>query len=91
MSSEANLERHFMREVKLRGGWAIKMNPIGLRGIPDRLVLMPGGRVIFVELKTDRGRLSKIQQAVHRKLLALGMTVETLKGRGDIDEWLENF
>ena len=67
------------------------MNPIGLRGIPDRLVLMPGGRVIFVELKTDRGRLSKIQQAVHRKLLALGMTVETLKGRGDIDEWLENF
>ena len=86
---EAALERYFCAEVKARGGWAIKLNPLGLRGIPDRLVIMPGGRIIFVELKTDRGRLSKIQKAVHRKLLGLGCTVEVLYGRIQVDAWLE--
>lgn len=84
---ERNLERHFRLEIKARGGWAIKFT--GVAGLPDRLVILPGGRIEFVELKTDTGRLSKIQKAVHRKLLRLGVTVTVLKGRKEVDEWLE--
>ncbi len=89
MTLEKNLEKRFREEVRLRGGWAIKLT--GTAGIPDRLVMMPDGQVWFIELKTDTGRLSKIQKAVHRKLDLLGCNVETLKGKEGIDEWLENF
>ncbi len=83
---ESNLERRFVREVKARGGLALKMS--GMAGIPDRLVLLPGGRVVFVELKTDGGRLSKIQRHVIAMLSRLGCEVEVLYGRDQIDEWL---
>ncbi len=86
-SRESNLERYFRIEVKKRGGWAIKFR--GVAGIPDRLVILPGGRIVWVELKTEKGRVSKIQKAIHRKLLAMGCEVEVLKGRAEVDEWLE--
>lgn len=85
---ERNLERRFREEVARRGGWAIKFT--GLAGLPDRLVIWPGGRIDFVELKTETGRVSKIQRAVHRKLTNLGVTVEVLHGREQIDEYLDN-
>lgn len=83
---ERNIERKFRDEIKLRGGMAIKLT--GLAGIPDRMVLMPGGKITFVELKTSTGRKSKIQHAVQAKLIALGFDVETLYGHKDVDEWL---
>jgi len=84
---EKRLEAYFRAEIKARGGWAIKM--LGIAGLPDRMVLMPGARIYFVELKAEGGRTSKIQQAVHRRLLALGFVVEVLTGRQEIDGWLE--
>lgn len=53
-------------------------------GVPDRLVLLPGGRVIFVELKTDTGRLSTLQEFVHGRLRRLGMDVQVLYGRDEV-------
>ena len=82
---ESRLERYFRQEVVQRGGWTIKLT--GTKGIPDRLVMMPGGVVVFVELKTDTGRLSKIQKAVIAKLAGLGCTVEVLYGKDQVDEW----
>lgn len=84
---ESALEKYFRQEVLKLGGWTIKL--IGTAGIPDRLVMLPGGRVVFVELKTDIGRLSKIQKAVHTKLLDLGCEVITLYGKDEVNEWLE--
>jgi len=84
---ESALEKYFRQEVLKCGGWTIKLT--GTAGIPDRLVMMPGGRVTFVELKTDVGRLSKIQKAVHGKLLGLGCEVITLYGKGEVNDWLE--
>lgn len=89
MSRESNLEKRFVKKVQELGGWAIKMNPVGLRGIPDRLVLLPEGVLVWVELKTDTGRPSKIQLAVHRKLERLGQTVDIVQGRRGVDEWVE--
>ena len=87
MVLERNLERRFRLEIKKRNGWAIKWT--GIAGLPDRLVFMPGGRLYLVELKTERGRTSKIQRAVHRKFAALGFAVEVLHGWDEIKEWLE--
>ena len=84
---EKNLERWFRAEIKARGGVAFKQTCIV--GIPDRLVILPGGRHVWVELKTDKGRTSKIQKAVHRKLLKLGCEVEVLYGKDQMREWLD--
>lgn len=52
---ESIVEKKFAAEVKKRGGLAVKFVSPGFNGVPDRLVLFPGGRMAFVELK-DRER-----------------------------------
>ena len=88
---ERTLEKRFVSEIKKRGGLAIKMPGNIMTGIPDRLVILPGGRIVFVELKRDTGRVSKIQAHVHKLLLDLGCHVEVLFGRDQIDEFLDNY
>ena len=70
----------------LAGGEAEKVRVIGRRGFFDRLVLLPGGRVIFAELKRPRrGRLSVHQIRRRDRYLALGAEVAVVKNSADID------
>ncbi len=85
---EVQLERVFVDGINDLGGWAIKMNPMGLRGIPDRLVLLPGGLAFFVELKIKTGRLAQWQINAHAKLERLGFRVHTLWDRDQVDNFL---
>ena len=55
---EANLERSFCNRLRKAGCLVYKFVSPGNDGVPDRIVITPGGRVIFVELKTERGKLS---------------------------------
>lgn len=87
ITRESNLEKYLVREIRARGGLCIKMT--NMSGIPDRLVILPD-LIVFVELKTDRGRLSKIQKHVIKLLSALGCHVEVLYGRDQIKEFLEH-
>lgn len=73
--SEKALEARLRREVEKRGGKAIKLTSQLHRGLPDRMVLMPGGHVWFVELKTTGKRPTKLQASVHRDLRAMGFRV----------------
>jgi len=85
---EAQLEAYFRQKVKLSlGGMVVKMAPTK-RGIPDRLVLLPGGRVVFVELKARGGKLSVIQQHWHELAAKLGTRVYVVTGREEVDEWV---
>lgn len=85
---ESSLEEYFRRAVRLRlGGKCIKLAPTE-RGIPDRLVILPGGRIHLVELKTVTGGLSERQKLVHSQLKALGYLVPVLVGREGIDRWV---
>lgn len=85
---EASLEEYFRKVVRLKlGGKVIKIAPTE-RGLPDRLVLLPAGRVAYIELKTVTGRLSPAQEHIHEVFAALGHKVETLYGRGEIDAWV---
>lgn len=85
---EASLEAHFNRQVRLAlGGRAVKLAPTE-KGVPDRLVLLPGGRVYLVELKTDTGRTSAAQDLWHERAAQLGTRVQLLVGRAGIDKWV---
>lgn len=74
--SEQAVELHLCATVKAAGGLCIKLNPFSMRGIPDRLVLMPGGMLVFVELKKPKGsKFEPLQERWHDKLRTLGFIV----------------
>ena len=75
---ESIVEKKFTAEVKKRGGLAVKFVPPGFNGVPDRLVLFPGGRMAFVELKAPGETMQPLQQYRARQFAALGFRVYTV-------------
>jgi hypothetical protein len=84
---ESGLEGFFRKRVRLVGGYTVKLAPTEA-GIPDRLVILPGGRMRLVELKTESGALSPIQRVLHSRLAELGVEVVVLYGRNAVIRWL---
>lgn len=72
---ESMIEGKLVTEVKKRSGLAVKFVSPGLDGVPDRLVLFPGGILAFVELKAPGKALRPLQQMRARQLTALGFRV----------------
>lgn len=72
---ESAIERKLTLEVKKRGGLAPKFVSPGLDGVPDRLVLLPGGKLAFVELKATGKAMRPLQVRRARQLTALGFPV----------------
>lgn len=65
---ESKIEKALVRRVKAEGGEIRKVQWIGRRGAPDRLVMLPGRNPVLVELKAPKGRLSKLQEREHEIL-----------------------
>lgn len=86
---EADIEKKLVREVKKLGGRAYKWVSPGNDGVPDRIVVMPGGQITFVELKTKKGRLSKLQERQIRTLTELGCCPTVIKGMEELDRFLD--
>jgi hypothetical protein len=84
---ETRVERELRVGIKARGGWAIKLLP-SVSGLPDRLVLLPGGYVIFVELKAPGKKAELHQLVIHRKLERLGFAVYVLDSVDAVKSWL---
>lgn len=83
IDSEKAVERKLVELVKINGGMCIKLLCDQLIGLPDRMCLFPGHRIVFVELKTTGRKPSRIQAYIHNKFKALGFEVEiidTIKG-----------
>lgn len=75
MENEKSTEAYLRDEVKRLGGRSYKWVSPGRAGVPDRIVIMPPGRVVFVELKSE-GKTSTDQQKKRQaELRALGCTV----------------
>lgn len=87
MTRERTVESKLLNGVKRLGGLAWKVLP-GVAGIPDRVVLLPGGKTIWVELKAPGGRIREIQQVTHDRMRALGHEVVVLTGTDEVREWL---
>lgn len=81
---EKVIERKLKAEVKKSGGMAVKFVSPGLAGVPDRLVLLPGGRCGFVELKAPGKKLRPLQVKRKQQLEALGFLVYCIDDRKQI-------
>ena len=87
---ESQLERKFVTLVHDRGGLARKFVSPNQRGVPDRIVVWPMGHVHFVELKTETGKLSKLQASEQKRLTERGCAVYTLYGLDDVHQYLKS-
>ena len=75
---EKTIEQHLVKAVKNSGGIAPKLVSPGFDGMPDRLVLLPGGKIGFVEVKTPGKEPRPLQVARHGLLRRLGFKVYVL-------------
>lgn len=83
---EKQIERKLCDEIKNRNGMCLKQT--GMAGIPDRLVLLPGGRCAFVELKAPGEKPRKLQLMRMKQLRKLGFKCFVIDGAEQIDSVL---
>ena len=87
--SEKQIEQRLVQGVKKRGGMCMKFTSPNLPGVPDRIVLTPDGRTIYIELKTEIGRLANIQRWVIGEMQKRGADVRVLRGTDEVKKFLE--
>lgn len=78
--NEKTIERRLCQEILALGGLAWKLISPGTAGVPDRLILLPGGRVAFVEVKAPGQIMRPLQARRKAQLEALGFQVYCLDG-----------
>lgn len=91
---ERDIERHLGEMLRAMGCLYWKFESPGNIGVPDRIVVIPGGFVIFAELKAEDGRLSALQNQKIDQLRARGADVRVIKGweearlfAREVNEW----
>ena len=80
---ERRVEEALITAASRAGGWAPKWTSPSNPGVPDRIVLLPGGRVIFVELKAPGKKPTPLQAKMHDRLRALGFDVRVIDSLED--------
>jgi hypothetical protein len=85
---ERDIENYLRDQVKKAGGIAYKFESPGNAGVPDRMVLLPGGRVIFIELKAPGKKPTALQLNQQRKITKLGCDVRVIDSMGGVNEFL---
>jgi len=85
--SEKVLEKKLVNSIKEMGGWAVKFYSEFNTGLPDRIVMLPGGKIYFVELKSTGKKQTALQVAMGEKIKNMGFEVLVI----DSEERLYNF
>jgi len=85
---EKQIEARLKREVEKAGGLALKFISTGTGGVPDRIVLLPGKEVVFVELKGPGKSLSPLQQKRKKQLEMLGFQVYVIDSYQAVRDFL---
>lgn len=86
---EKEIERKMGDMLKRRDCLYYKFESPGNLGVPDRIVITPKGRIIFVELKTQAGRLSNIQKYQIERMRRNKAEVRTVKGWDEAKAFVE--
>ena len=85
MKTEKEIEAKLRRMVESHGGRCLKWVCPGWSGVPDRIVLLPGARVVFAEVKKPKGgKLSELQKKWAEWLGILGFDVVTVWDEKDL-------
>ena len=87
---EKHIEQQFVKSVRTAGGIAPKLTCPGFDGMPDRLALLPGGKIAFVEIKAPGKKPRPLQKARHRLLRRMGFKVYVLDGIPQIKQILDD-
>lgn len=83
------IERKLVEAVKKKGGLAPKFVSPGINGMPDRILLFPGERIAFVELKAPGEKMRPLQVKRKRQLEKLGFLVYCIDGVEQIEDVLK--
>ena len=88
VDSEKRVEALVVSGVKRMGGLAYKFVSPGNSGVPDRIILMPGGKIYFVELKREDGQLTNLQKRQINRIQKLDCQVDVLHGMVEVSNFL---
>ena len=83
---EKKIEQRWRVIAKKAGGLAAKWVSPGMAGVPDRIVFLPGGRIIFVELKRPGEKPTPLQNRIIEMLRGLGADVRVVDSMEKADE-----
>jgi hypothetical protein len=86
---ESKIERYLKKQIELLGGQALKFISPGVSGVPDRIVLLPHGRLIFIELKAPGKKTRPIQEYRIKKIRDLGFRVEIIDSIEKVDKFVK--
>ncbi|MDP4176140.1 MAG: VRR-NUC domain-containing protein [Bacteroidota bacterium] len=90
---ESRIEKRLKEEIEKIGGKALKFVSPGMSGVPDRIVLLPHGRIIFIELKALGEKPKPLQEYRAKELRQLGFEVrciDSLEGIKHLIDLLKN-
>lgn len=88
IESEKVLERKLVKWIKAAGGKCIKLSSQFNRGLPDRMILLPGGHMFYCELKSTGSKPTQFQAIVHKELKTLGFRVYVVDNSEDLSAML---
>lgn len=86
-NSEKYLEKKLVERVEAVGGMCIKIHNPYYRGLPDRLVIIPDGGTVWVELKTKGKKPTKLQQLAHEELRKREQLVYVIDSEKKLNEF----
>ena len=86
---ERDIEKWMREKIEQLGGVFMKWVSPGNDGVPDRIAILPGGCVYFIELKKDGERPRKLQRWQQTRLRRLGCDVRTVEGLREARQFIE--
>ena len=86
---EKQIEQKLVQAVRKSGGMCLKFVPPNFDGMPDRLILLPGGKIAFVELKAPGKKPRPLQIARHKTLMGLGFRLYVIDSAEQIGAILD--
>ena len=87
--SEKLIEAKLGKAIKDMGGWSIKLLSTFIKGLPDRMCLLPTGIIFFVEVKSTGKKPTLAQKIIHKKLISLGFNVYVIDSLSMLDGLIE--
>lgn len=88
---EKVIEAYLVKEVKRRGGMCEKFVSVGKPSVPDRIITMQGGRIVFVEVKSNTGKVTEGQALDHAMRRKLGCEVHVVNSKETVDAFIRSF
>lgn len=89
--SEKMIERYLCDSIKEMGGVCLKYSNAGMVGYPDRIVMLPGGWTVWVELKSKGKKLTYLQSLRYEVLKGIGQRVYVADSRDKVDEIINDW